>query len=91
MPAYALMLSCYYYAENYAGIIRKGLGRGREGEGGGGEGGRERNDRSPSQGVPHVCVCGRSQHTICSSESLPVASEPTITENHNSQHTHSIL
>ena len=25
MPAYALMLSCYYYAQNYAGIICKGL------------------------------------------------------------------
>jgi len=25
MPAYALMLSHYYYAQNYAGIIRKGL------------------------------------------------------------------
>ena len=25
MPAYALMLSRYYYAQDYAGIIRKGL------------------------------------------------------------------
>ena len=35
MPAYALMLSWYYYAQNYASIIRKGLGGG--GGGGGGE------------------------------------------------------
>ena len=37
--------------------------------------------------MPHVCVCGKSQHTISTSESLPLASEPTLTENHNSQHT----
>ena len=27
MPAYALMLSRYYYAQNYADIIHKGLSR----------------------------------------------------------------
>ena len=25
MPAYALMLSCYYYVQNYMGLIRRGL------------------------------------------------------------------